>query len=71
MGDELDLGDIVRYLRGTGCRIGEALAVRREVVDLRAGVIEVNATLVRITGKGMVLQERTKSDAGWRIIANP
>lgn len=70
-GDELDLPDIVRSLRGTGCRIGEVLAVRRDVVDLDAGVVEVNATVVRITGRGSVLQERAKSDAGWRVIAVP
>lgn len=67
-GDESDLPDIVRSLRGTGCRIGEVLAVRRDVVDLNAGVVEVNATVV---GRGSVLQERAKSDAGWRVIAIP
>jgi integrase len=70
-GDEADLPEIVRSLRGTGCRIGEVLAVRRDVVDLDAGVVEINATVVRIAGRGSVLQERAKSDAGWRVIAVP
>lgn len=70
-GDEVDLGEVVRFLLGTGCRIGEALAVRADVVDFDAAVIEVNATLVRIRGKGMVLQDRPKSAAGWRVIAVP
>ena len=41
------------------------------MVDLEAGVLEVKATIVRLKGKGSVLQERTKSDAGWRVIALP
>jgi integrase len=69
--DELDLGDIVEFMLGTGVRIGEALAVRQTVVDLEAGVLEVSATVVRLAGRGAVLQERTKSDAGWRVIALP
>ena len=66
-----DLGDLVETMLGSGMRIGEALAIRSEVVDLAAGVIEVNATNVRLKGKGTVLQSRTKTDAGWRVIAVP
>lgn len=69
MGDELDLNAIVTDLLGTGCRIGEALAMRRDVIDLEAGTLEVNATVVRVSGYGSVLQERAKTDAGWRVIA--
>lgn len=41
------------------------------MVDLEASVLEVNGTVVRLRGQGAVLQERTKSDAGWRVIALP
>lgn len=41
------------------------------MVDLDAGVVEVNATVIRIKGRGTALQERAKSDAGWRVIAVP
>jgi len=41
------------------------------VVDVEVGVIEVNAQVVRVTGKGVFLQRRTKSVAGWRRIAIP
>jgi hypothetical protein len=41
------------------------------VVDLEAGVVEVNATVVRLKGKGLVLQEWPKTQAGWRVIALP
>lgn len=68
---ELDLPDIVAWLDGTGMRIGEVLAVRAESIDLEAGVVEVCATAVRLNGKGICLQERTKTDAGWRVIALP
>lgn len=69
--DELDLCEIVRFMLGTGLRVGETMGVRRSVVDLEAGVLEVNATAARLKGKGVVLQERTKTDAGWRVIALP
>lgn len=75
---DLDLPDLVDWLFGTGCRIGEALAARdgfngdgEPLLDLDAGTWEVNATLVRIAGHGLVIQERTKSDAGWRRITLP
>jgi integrase len=66
-----DVADLAEFLDGTGMRIGQALAVRAEVVDLDAGVIEVNATVVRLKGKGSVIQRRPKTAAGWRIIAAP
>lgn len=68
---ELDLPDVVSLMLGTGTRIGEALAVRRQVVYLEAGVVEVNAKVVRLKGRGCVVPERPKTEAGWRIIAAP
>lgn len=66
-----DIAELVEFMLGSGVRVGEALGVRRDVLDLDAGVVEVNATAVRLTGKGTTLQFRTKSDAGWRVIALP
>ncbi|WP_433464366.1 tyrosine-type recombinase/integrase [Spirillospora sp. CA-128828] len=68
---ELDVPELVEFLDGTGMRIGEALAVRAEVVDLGAGVVEVCATVARLKGKGTVLQLHPKTAAGWRVIALP
>lgn len=68
---ELDVPDLVEFLDGTGMRIGEALGVRAEVIDLEAGVLEVAATVVRLKGMGTVLQLRPKTEAGWRVIALP
>jgi integrase len=74
----LDLPDLVDWMLATGCRIGEALATRygansegAPLLDLDAGTWEVNATVVRIRGEGLVVQERPKTEAGWRVIAVP
>jgi integrase len=101
-----DLPDLVEWMLYTGCRIGEALALRygtnsdgKPLLDLEHGTWEVNATVIRVMGvkrlkaleakdsltweeaeelkalrkypPGLHVQERTKSDAGWRILALP
>lgn len=75
---KLDLADLVDWMLFTGCRIGEACAARpglnserNQLLDLQAGTWEVNATVVRQTGSGLIIQERTKTDAGWRVLALP
>jgi integrase len=74
----LDLADLVDLMLATGCRIGEALACRhmpgadgQPLLDLGAGTWEINATVVRIKSVGLVVQERPKSAAGWRVLALP
>ena len=76
--NELDLRDVVDWMLATGCRIGEALALRygtngdgKPLLDLEAGTWEVNATVVRVPGKGLVIQPRTKTAASWRVVALP
>ena len=73
-----DLPDLIDWMLFTGCRIGEACAARRavntegkQILDLDAGTWEVNATVIRETGTGLLIQPRTKSDAGWRVLALP
>ena len=74
-----DLPDLVDWMLATGCRIGEALAIRdavsrddgRPLLDLAGNTWEVDATSVRVKGVGTVIQERTKSQAGWRRITVP
>lgn len=75
---EMDLPDIVDWMLATGCRIGEALALRygsngdgKPILDLEARTWEVNATVVRVPGAGLTVQPRPKTTAGWRIIALP
>ncbi|SFT82707.1 Site-specific recombinase XerD [Geodermatophilus amargosae] len=67
----LDLPDLVEFMLGTGVRIGEACAVRRSAVDLDGASLVVAATVVRIPGRGLVIQEFPKSVAGRRTIGLP
>ena len=64
---QLDLIDLVEFLGGTGCRIGEACALRPGWVDLAGGVLEIAAQW----GESGSIEERTKTSAGWRVIAAP
>ena len=75
---ELDLPDLVDWMLTTGCRIGEALALRyatngdgKAILDLDARTWEVNATVVRVPGAGLTVQPRPKTTAGWRVVALP
>lgn len=74
----LDLPDLIDMGLATGCRVGELVAIRHAfnedgdpVLDLDRGTVEINATVVRHRGKGLVLQPRPKTAAGWRVLALP
>jgi len=74
----IDLPDLVDWMLATGCRIGEALALRyatngdgRLILDLDARTWEANATVVRIPRVGLSVQPRPKTTAGWRLVALP
>ncbi len=74
----LDIPDLVDWMLATGARIGEALALRhgtnadgRALLDLEAKTWEVNATVVRVPKKGLIVQSRPKTTAGWRVVAVP
>lgn len=64
----LDLSDVIEFMAATGCRVGEALALRWKSVDLKAGTVTLNATVVRIKGEGLLLQEHGKTEASGRTI---
>ncbi|MFT3797184.1 tyrosine-type recombinase/integrase [Microbacterium sp.] len=68
---ELDLVDVVEFVAGTGVRISEALALAWEDVDLGAGVVTIRANVVRATGRGVIRQDHSKTDAGSRRITLP
>lgn len=61
-----DIIDLVEFLAGTGCRVGEAIALRKPEVDVQNGAVTLAATM---TDYG--LQERPKTKAGHRVIAVP
>jgi integrase len=57
------LGDVTRFMLGTGCRIGEAMAVSWDEVDLEAGTVAIRWHLVRVTGAYPVFPDML---GGWR-----
>jgi integrase len=68
---ERDLPEFVSFMLASGLRIGEASAVTWAALDLDAGTVEVRGTVVRLTGRGLILMPTTKSTAGMRTLALP
>lgn len=67
---ELDMPDLVDFMIGTGCRIGEACGLRWDRVDLVRGEVTIAATVVRLTGEGLRVQDNTKTGRE-RVLALP
>src|SRR5690606_4155824 len=65
-----DLPDLTRWMLATGCRIGEALAVTFDEIDIDAGTVKIERQIVRVTGRGL-LRVPTKSAAGERTLTLP
>jgi integrase len=68
---ELDISDLFEFMLFTGCRIGEALALRWTHVDIEAGFVTFAATVVRTKERGLEVQEHGKSDSSNRVISVP
>lgn len=58
-------------LLATGLGIGEVLGLLWRDVDLDAATLEVNATVIRLTGQGLVRKPKPKSTAGEREMDLP
>lgn len=56
-----DLPDLIAFLAGTGVRIGEACAVRWSCLDLDAGTVLIDSTVVRVPKAGLAIQPFTKT----------
>jgi integrase len=67
---ERDLPDLVSVLMASGLRIGEALALTWEDVDLEQQTLTVKSTLVRLNGQGLT-SKPTKTSAGARTLVLP
>jgi len=65
----LDLADLLRFMAGTGCRIGEACAMIWE--DVYPGAVHIHSTVVRLRGQGLLRQEHGKTQGSDRRIAIP
>jgi integrase len=68
---EYDLADPFTLLIATGLRRGELLGLRWSDYDEAAGTLAVSGKVVRVTGKGLMRGDETKTAAGRRIIALP
>jgi integrase len=66
----VDLPDFVEFMLGTGVRI-EACAIREAVLDVTAGTVHINATVVRVNGAKLQIQPRTKTAGSERILHLP
>jgi integrase len=65
-----DVPDLLAFLVATGCRIGEALGLTWDRVDLDHGTVVIDRQAIRIKGQGLRLMP-TKTDAGTRALALP
>lgn len=63
--------DALDVLLGTGMRAGELLALRWQDLNLDAGTLEVNGTMVSVTGVGSYRQEGGKAAGSMRILELP
>jgi integrase len=68
-----DLPDLVDYMLGTGVRIGEALALRWADLDLAAAapIVTITGTVVRVPGRGLIIQDHPKTARGRRKLMLP
>jgi integrase len=69
LANEHDLPDLVDFLASTGCRIGEAMAVRASRLDLDSDtpVVRADSTAIRVQNRSLI-QEYPKSASGIRSI---
>ncbi len=65
-----DLPDLVRFMVGTGCRIGEAIAVQDEAIDWAERTVSIEANIVRVKDVGLVRHEG-KTFAAQRVLPVP
>jgi integrase len=67
----LDMVQLWEFMARTGCRIGEALALRWDYVDLDLSTVTLGPSVSRVTGKGLFIQEDAKTLQSARAIVVP
>jgi integrase len=65
-----DLPDLVAFMVSTGCRVGEACAIRWSDVDFDRRLVAITGTVTRVNGTGLTVS-RTKSAASNRLLRLP
>jgi integrase len=68
---ELDLVDVIEFMAGTGCRVGEALALTWRKVNLEHTTATIGATVFRIPKQGLIRQDHGKTESSQRTITLP
>ena len=68
---ELDQADLIEFMAGTGCRVGEVCALEWKDIDLATGTVTITANVVRAKGLGLIRQDHPKTAAGVRTISLP
>lgn len=63
--------DLVSFMLASGCRIGEALAIRWADVDLDAATVAIHGTVLRIKGQGLIIKPAPKTKASERTLEIP
>jgi integrase len=66
-----DVPAVIDFMASTGERVGEALAVTTDSVNVQRRTVEIRGTVIRYAGVGLAIQRRPKSDAGFRTLTLP
>ncbi|MBU2669927.1 tyrosine-type recombinase/integrase [Actinoplanes bogorensis] len=66
-----DIPDLIDIMAATGMRVGEALALVWDAVNLDAKTVEVRGTVIRIKGAGLIIKPEPKTEAGYRTLILP
>ncbi|GAB3389209.1 site-specific integrase [Humibacter soli] len=67
----LDMSDLLEFMALTGCRIGEALALRASHVDLNNSTVTLGPSVTRVPGQGLIIHEPGKTETSNRTIVVP
>ncbi|WP_433287756.1 site-specific integrase [Pseudonocardia sp. CA-142604] len=65
-----DIPDLVAFLLGTGCRIGEVIALQVDAIDWEARTISITGNVVRVRGVGLV-RHSGKTFSARRVLPLP
>jgi integrase len=62
-----DLPDVIGVMLATGCRVGEAIAVRWDDIDLEAGTLTITGKVIRKKQVGIVREDTAKGKKTTRL----
>ncbi|MBZ4283900.1 tyrosine-type recombinase/integrase, partial [Streptococcus pneumoniae] len=57
------------FMAYNGCRIGEAIALRKENIDFESKTVKINGTLDKTVGYSKGLKTTTKTAASFRTVS--